>query len=363
MQSYAWGDSSVLVAANDTLTVRDLASGRLQGEAIMAAGRIKALHAINDQNVLLMTEQGLQIWDVSTRRAVGRTLNVNPGLNSGFFRSSEMTATRLALKLNSGRTYEAWDVESGCRLFVISNPITKQFVDGAVDPSGASWFSLSNSGVLDRFDVSRLVSDREPVEIKDVPRLIGIESPNSYRYSVRVGNEGQALLQAVDSETLQPVGPPLSAPSRAWVWACSPRNDVILSGCSDGSAFLWSPLTGKMQGVFMRHPQAVSGAAFSPDGRVAATSAGRHVRLWDVHLCRPIGPPLEHVEAITRVVFSVDGRWLLALGVNEVSRWPVPTPMEGDPSSVLSRIKELTHQDRPETQIPSTVYPGLAPLR
>src|SRR5262249_8335770 len=126
----AWGDSSVLVAVDDTLTVRDLASGRLQGEAMMAAGRIKALYAINDQNVLLMTEPGLQIWDVSTRRAVGRTLNVNPRLNSGFFRSSEMTATRLALKLNSGRTYEAWDVESGRRLFVMSNPNTKQFAGG-----------------------------------------------------------------------------------------------------------------------------------------------------------------------------------------------------------------------------------------
>src|SRR5262249_23701784 len=266
-----------------------------------------------------------------------------------------------------------WDVESGRRLFVISNPITNQFAGGGpaaswkmdvpVDPSGASWFSLSNSGVLDWFDVSRLVSDRERVNIKDVPRLIGIESPNSHRYSVRVVYEAQALLQAVDNETLQPVGPPLSAPSGARVWACSPRCDVILSGCSDGSAFLWSPVTGKMQGVFMRHPQAVSGAAFSPDGRVAATSAGRHARLWDVYLCRPIGPPMEHVEPITSVAFSVDGRWLLALGVKEVSRWPVPTPMEGDASSVLGRIKELTHRDDPETQNPSTGIPELPPLR
>jgi WD40 repeat protein len=360
----AWaecGDSNVAVAAEDTLTVRDLATGKQQGETIKVDGRITGMFTIDDHNLVLLLDSGFQLWDIPARRAVGKTIKA---ILNGYrtIALADVTTKRLALsKSGLGRNIsEVWDLESGRRLFYLSSAYELQPTVGSVDPAGTSWLAWSLAGVLHRFDLSRKASGRERVKNDEVPRLIGNDSPRSLRYSVRFGNDTETLLQAIDNETMQPAGPPLSAPSRPRVWACSPRNDVILSGSADGSAFLWSPLTGKMQGVIMRHPEAVSGAAFSPDGRIAATSSGRIARLWDAYLSRPIGPPMEHVGPITSVAFSSDGRWLLAIGVKEVSRWPVPTPMEGDPSSVLSRIKELTHQDGSEPRKPSTGSPGQA---
>jgi WD40 repeat protein len=362
---FSWtecGDSNVAVAADDTLTVRDLATGKQQGETIRADGKVGAMSTIDDHNLVLLLESGLQIWDISARRAVGRTIKLNQGL----VYNSEVTTKRLVVRTNYNRTCEVWDVESGRRRCFLSSADGLNILGGSVDPAGTSWLAQRVPGVLHRFDISRMASGRERVKNDEVPRLIGNENSRSLRYSVRLGNDAENLLQAIDNETMQPAGPPLSAPSRAGVWACSPRNDVILSGSADGSAYFWSPVTGKMQGVIMRHPQAVSGAAFSPDGRIVATSSGRAARLWDVYLCRPIGPPMEHVEPITSVAFSGDGRWLLAIGAKEASRWPVPTPMEGDASNVLERIKELTHQDKPESNKPSTqslgqAVPGPAP--
>ena len=42
-----------------------------------------------------------------------------------------------------------------------------------------------------------------------------------------------------------------------------------------------------------------------------ATGSGRTARLWDVYLCRPIGPPMEQPAEINGVYFSTDARWLL----------------------------------------------------
>ena len=133
----------------------------------------------------------------------------------------------------------------------------------------------------------------------------------------------------------------MDAPAKVYV--CSPRNDVILTGCEDGSARLWSPTTAAPVGIVMRHNRAVTSAGFAPDGRIMATSSGRTARLWDVYLCRPIGPPMEHPADIKNVYFSADGHWLLVkCDEKGAYRWPVPSPMEGNADHVLDRVKEMT---------------------
>jgi WD40 repeat protein len=93
----------------------------------------------------------------------------------------------------------------------------------------------------------------------------------------------------------------------------------------------------------MRHNGAVTSAAFAPDGRIIVTGSGRTARLWDVYLCRPIGPAMDHPAEIKGLYFSTDGRWLLVkCDQKGAYRWPVVSPMEGEADRVLSRVKEMT---------------------
>jgi WD40 repeat protein len=160
---------------------------------------------------------------------------------------------------------------------------------------------------------------------------------------VRPRDREETVLEVFDNETMTALRGTLQLNAPAKVAICSPRNDLILTGCDDGSAQLWSPTTTAPVGVVMRHPQAVTSAAFAPDGQIVATASGRTARLWDVYLCRPIGPPMDQPADIRTVYFSTDGRWLLVTCNDKGSyRWPVPAPMEGDADRVLDRVQQLT---------------------
>jgi WD40 repeat protein len=159
---------------------------------------------------------------------------------------------------------------------------------------------------------------------------------------VWTANPERTVIEPIDPQTDRVAGPPLSLASPIRLSVCSPRKDQILVACEDGSAFLWSPVEGKREGVVMRHPRTVTGAACSPDGMILATASAQIIRLWDATFCRPIGSPIEHGATIKGLRFSADGRWLLVYDQQGACRWPVPAPMEGDPARVLERVTKLT---------------------
>jgi WD40 repeat protein len=94
------------------------------------------------------------------------------------------------------------------------------------------------------------------------------------------------------------------------------------------------------------HTDSVTGVAFSPDGRMLASSSlDDTIIVWDMESAgtaaeagappaiAPVGPPLEgHVDAVTSIAFSPDGSLLASAGMDgSVLLWDMETGQPRDP--------------------------------
>ena len=338
--------SNLVFVVGDTIVVRDLATGKQQGEAFKTKGRVRFVRVLPEQRLFLGTDGGGQTWDLSTRSQVFKELNI--AAQSSLWAVSSDARRVVLMRFYSTTSelvpsVELWDVPTVNRLLTLSYDRKIDYETVALDSFGMSLTFISKDHTLNRCDLSRSVTEHPLLDDASVSSLIAIDKAVYLRYLVRPGNRDQTVIEIIDNETLSATGPGLHVDAPAKVWVCSPRNDLILTGCDDGSARIWSPITLAPVGVAMRHSRAVTSAAFSPDGRFIATGSGRTARLWDVYLCRPIGPSMEHPTDIKGVYFSTDGHWLLVkCDAQGAYRWPVPSPMEGDADRVLARVMELT---------------------
>jgi WD40 repeat protein len=127
---------------------------------------------------------------------------------------------------------------------------------------------------------------------------------------------------------------------------------ILASGSLDGTVKLWDALTGQETATLRTQTTEVYCVAFSPDSvRLAAGCADGTVRLWEARTGKPLPPLVGHKRAVRCVAFSPDGLSLASGGADEVVKvWNASTGKE---------IRWLTGQPRGPARQPRGVQ-GLA---
>src|SRR5262249_54770568 len=119
----------------------------------------------------------------------------------------------------------------------------------------------------------------------------------------------------------------------------SPDGKVLVSGRPEGLIRLWDPATGKDVGQIKGHEGRLLAFAFSPDGKLLASTGGQAVYLWEVATGKELHKlPCEVTFAVAGgtswlrgapLVFSPDGRLLASVASDRaVHVWEVATGKE-----------------------------------
>jgi WD40 repeat protein/tetratricopeptide (TPR) repeat protein len=107
--------------------------------------------------------------------------------------------------------------------------------------------------------------------------------------------------------------------------AFSPDGRRVATASEDDTARVWDASDGKSLLTLEGHTSDVTHVAFSPDGRrLVTTSLDQTACLWDLDRGEQLAPLLKHTWAVKQAAFSPDGRLVVTAGADGVARvWDV----------------------------------------
>jgi WD40 repeat protein/serine/threonine protein kinase/tetratricopeptide (TPR) repeat protein len=230
-----------------------------------------------------------------------------------------------------------WDADTGLRLD--SSPTTHiSFRMIEFHPSGRLLATCGSDDRAQLWDVTPLRVRGEPFPLACPVKWTPFDPGGRVVLTVKA----DGIVQFRDPYGARPPGPPFRATIsgqgghdlRGAIFA--PSGDRIMTFGLDGSARLWATATGQLVLPPLRHGGDVLAAAFRRDGRRLATSADSRIRIWDTEAGRQIAETAIAPPGYVHVDFSVDGRRIVAVGHDHVTRlfdsetgliqgWPMPT--------------------------------------
>jgi hypothetical protein len=200
---------------------------------------------------------------------------------------------------------------------------------GTISPDGTTLVAADHTRIMFRDLQARQVVRSIPLpQAPGSPLASVLEfAPDGRTLACAVHSGG---LRILETATGAPCGPDLPFTHRARLAAFRPDGSLLAAvdgeyGQFPGRLRLWRWPSRESVPVPDALAQ-VRALAFSPDGRLLATSYHGSVTLWDAEDVRPLVAFSWHPDWINGIAFSPDGQWL-ATGAQDdlVKLWPVPS--------------------------------------
>ncbi len=324
------GDGSALaVVMNNTtgprpgsvdcrVEVRDLATGRPRGPALHPRNTVVALAFSTDARTIATGDFAnlVQLWDAATGDPLGPPLLQE---NIVWTVAFSPDSTRLAV----GTHEERLAGHAGVRIWDLATrrPIgrpARHHPTGTAEqllwsPDGSTVTSLSSSvGELMLVDGRTGEAIARGVDLAGAPTLMEALRVEG---DLLVGT-AEGTVELRDRRTLSRLGRPLSPPDallqrrEVRALACAPDGRTVAAGYDDGTIRTWDIATRLPCSPPMRHERMVHALTFRDDGRtLASVSVDGEVRSW------PVRPPLEGPADLIALRLEVDTA--MALGPSQ----------------------------------------------
>ena len=134
---------------------------------------------------------------------------------------------------------------------------------------------------------------------------------------LRDAQSGRALLD-------QPIRPGGALSGAAF----SPDGRMVAAWTCEGAVSLWDAQSGKAIPTGpMQHDGVVNRAHFSPDSRWLVTASADHTaKIWNTRTGALAAPPMKHDSWVLDATFSGDGRWILTASADQTAQiWDAQT--------------------------------------
>jgi WD40 repeat protein len=173
-------------------------------------------------------------------------------------------------------------------------------------PDARTLFVVNDAGHAELWDAA--VGQRIAELDRDQKEILAVFSSDG-RFLVTL-RKADGAGRVWDTRTGRPIGAPLPSHGPVKVVGLSPGGKQVLTLGIDNQVRVWDGTFSRHKLEFQPHSGPVAIAAFSPDGTTILTTSGREARLWVAATGQPIGPALQHDQAIAATAFSGNGRFL-----------------------------------------------------
>lgn len=312
----------VLAAADYLQEVRlwDVCTGK---EMISIPRSAESLAFSHDGTALAVGTVGeLSVWDVATGRRVQVLL------------SEELDVFSMASDVSfapDGKTLAALLAQPGGRIMArvcdVATGQTRLRLD--VDPKFCSNVQFSSDGKLLAIGGKNAVRVWDVASWKELPRIeVGTDA-----YILRLSPDGRMMaygggdvIHLREFPGGKSIGKLAGHEGKIVGLAFSPDGKMLASTALDGTIRLWDVARQKEALPFAGPQHTVSAIALSPDGKSLVSCGGRMVRVWDAVTGGQIACLESHVGDMYACAWSRDGRRIATVGEhNVVVIWDLET--------------------------------------